>query len=489
MRSRYDEVMSLSVRKGFIWSSADIYGGFGGFYDYGHLGASLKRKWEDLWLRFFVKSEENYHLVDTTNILPYRSLKASGHVDHFTDVMAKCTKCGESFRGDQLLEDASGISAEGLPPEEIDAKIGELGLKCPECGGEFESTEPFNMMFPIAIGPAGAERAFLRPETAQGVYLNFKREFEALRRKLPLGLAIMGRAYRNEISPRQGTYRMREFLQAELQIFFDPETEFPSSVGPSDLEGVRIRVSFEDERDKIHEMNCAELLDRDLPWFYVAHMAKVQDFYLDALKYPLEKFRFAELGEGERAFYNRIHFDIQISMDTLGGFREVGGIHYRTDHDLSGHERESHEKMRVSREGRRFIPHVLELSFGIDRSIWSLLDTFYERNERSVLKLPPALAPIQAGVFPLLSRDGLPELAQKVYGILRTDFDCYYDASGSIGRRYARMDEVGTPYCITIDHESLEQKDVTIRERDSTEQVREGIDGLPDVLRKLLQGQ
>ncbi|MFQ6127854.1 MAG: glycine--tRNA ligase [Thermoplasmata archaeon] len=490
MGSRYDEVMSLSVRKGFIWPTADIYGGFGGFYDYGHLGASLKRKWEDVWLRHFVTSEENYHLVDTSNVLPYKSLKASGHVEHFTDVMAECSKCGESFRGDQLLEDVLGVSAEGMSPEEIDAKIGELNLKCPDCGGDFGTTEPFNMMFPVFVGPAGTERAFLRPETAQGVYLNFKREFEALRRRLPMGLAIMGRAFRNEISPRQGAYRMREFLQAELQIFFDPEQEdFPSFVSPSDFERVKLRVSFEEDREKILELGCQELLDRDLPWFYVSHMAKVQGFYLDVLKYPPEKFRFAELGEGERAFYNKIHFDIQISMDSLGGFREVAGVHYRTDHDLSGHEKESHEKMRISREGRKFIPHVLELSFGIDRNIWSLLDTFYEKDERSILKLPTVLAPIQAGVFPLLSRDGLPELAEKTYRILRKDFDCFYDSSGSIGRRYARMDEIGTPYCITVDHQSLKDNDVTIRERDTTDQVREGIDVLPDVLGKLLRGR
>lgn len=488
MPGRYDDIMSLSVRKGFIWPTADIYGGFGGFYDYGHLGAGLKRKWEDAWLRHFVKSEDNYYLVDTTTILPYRSLKASGHVDHFSDVMAKCSKCGESFRGDQLLEDATGASAEGMSPDEIDAKLEELHLKCPECGGEFEATEPFNMMFPLAVGPAGTDDAFLRPETAQGVYLNFKREFEALRRRIPMGLAIIGRAFRNEISPRQGTYRMREFVQAELQIFFDPEDEdFPSSMCLSDFDGLALRVSFEEDRENVQALSCQDLMDKGLPWFYVAHMTKVQSFYTDLLGYPPEKFRFAELGEGERAFYNKIHFDIQIDMGSLGGFKEVAGVHYRTDHDLSGHEKESHEKMSVSSKGRRFIPHVLELSFGVDRNVWSLLDTFYEKNERSILKLPPTLAPIEAGVFPLLSKDGLPELARKVYTRLRKEFDCFYDASGSIGKRYARMDEIGTPYCITIDHDSLKDGKVTVRERDTTDQTREGIDALPDVLRKLLR--
>jgi glycyl-tRNA synthetase len=480
--------MSLSVRKGFIWPTADIYGGFGGFYDYGHLGAGLKRRWEDAWLGYFVRSEDNYYLVDTTNILPYRSLKASGHVDHFSDVLAKCSKCGESFRGDQLLEESTGASAEGLSPEEIDSKLRELRLKCPDCGGDFDATEPFNMMIPLAVGPAGTDQGFLRPETAQGAYLNFKREFEALRRKIPMGLAIMGRAFRNEISPRQGTYRMREFIQAELQIFFDPEDEgFPGSMSPTDFDGTRVRVSFEDDGEEVQDLGCQELIDRGLPWFYVAHMAKVQSFYTDLLGYPPEKFRFAELGEDERAFYNKLHFDIQIDMGSLGGFKEVAGIHYRTDHDLSGHEKESHEKMSVSREGARYIPHVLELSFGIDRNVWSLLDTFYEKDERSVLRLPPPLAPIQVGVFPLVNKDGLPELARDVHARLKGEFDCFYDTSGSIGKRYARMDEVGTPYCVTVDHDSTANEDVTLRVRDTTDQTREKIDDLADVLRKLLR--
>ena len=486
MPGRYDEVMSLSVRKGFIWPTADIYGGFGGFYDYGHLGAGLKRKWEDAWLRYFVKSEDNYYLIDTTTVLPYRSLKASGHVDHFSDVMANCSKCGESFRGDQLLEEAVGGSAEGMSPEEIDAKLKELGLRCPECGGEFEATVPFNMMFSLAVGPAGSEQAFLRPETAQGAYLNFKREFESLRRKIPVGLAIVGRAFRNEISPRQGTYRMREFQQAELQIFFDPQEEtFPTSMSASDFEGMKVRVTFE-ASDEVEELSIDELMARGIPWFYVSHMAKVQRFYTDLLRLPPDKFRFAELGESERAFYNKIHFDIQIDMESLGGFKEVAGIHYRTDHDLGGHEKESREKMRVSHEGRRFVPHVLELSFGVDRNVWALLDVFYQKDERSVLALPPALAPIEVGVFPLLNKDGLPELAREAYENLRGDFDCFYDASGSIGRRYARMDEIGTPFCITADHDSLKHRDVTIRERDTTNQTRHKLDDLPDVLRRLL---
>src|SRR6059036_3453700 len=208
----YDDVMSLSVRRGFLWPAVDLYGGFAGFYDYGHNGFLMRRRWEDLWTETFLGLSDNYYLIDTTTILPEAPLKASGHVDHFSDLLVTCTRCGESYRGDQLLEAATHEEHEGLTPAELDARIRELKIRCPNCKGELGPARPFNMMFPLEIGPTGKDRAYLRPETAQGVYLNFKREFEALRRKLPMGLAIVGRAYRNEISPRQGAYRMREFL-------------------------------------------------------------------------------------------------------------------------------------------------------------------------------------------------------------------------------------------------------------------------------------
>src|SRR6266540_6982263 len=282
MASRYDDLFSLSVRRGFLWPAAEPYGGFAGFYDYGHLGARLRRKWEDLWLAYFLGLGDNYHLIDTTTILPEASLKASGHVDHFTDILVTCTKCKESHRGDHLIEAATHEEQEGLTPAEVDAKIKDLGIRCPKCKGELGPARPFNMMFPVAVGPSALDRAYLRPETAQGVYLNFKREFEALRRRLPLGLAIVGRAYRNEISPRQGTYRMREFIQAELQIFFDPasaDSQFPAVPHP---EGpIRVAMAGEKHAPGALDRSLQELVDHGLPAFYVRHLALVQRFYLD----------------------------------------------------------------------------------------------------------------------------------------------------------------------------------------------------------------
>src|SRR5207249_4564665 len=238
---------SLQVRRGFIWPAVDLYGGLAGFYDYGHNGILLRRHWEDLWIESFLGLSDNYHLIDTTTILPEAALKASGHVDHFTDILVTCTRCGESYRGDQLLEAATHEEQEGLTTEEIDARIQELKLRCPNCKGVLGPSREFHMMFPLEVGPTGKDRAYLRPETAQGVFLNFKREFEALRRRLPMGLAIVGRAYRNEISPRQGAYRMREFIQAELQIFFDPAT-FGDAVPFQDIASVPVRVAWASEK-------------------------------------------------------------------------------------------------------------------------------------------------------------------------------------------------------------------------------------------------
>ncbi len=485
-----DDVMSLSVRRGFLWPAVDLYGGFAGFYDYGHNGALLRRHWEDLWLETFLGLNDNYYLIDSTTILPEAPLKASGHVDHFTDLLVTCTKCGESYRADHLLSAVTKEDYEGLAPEEADAKLRELKIRCTRCKGELGPAKPFNMMFPLGVGPTGEDKAYLRPETAQGVYLNFRREFEALRRRLPMGLAIVGRAYRNEISPRQGTYRMREFLQAELQIFFDPAS-FADQVPLAAAADVPVRVCWAAEKSlpTAHDIPARELVARGLPSWYVYHLVAVQRFYLERLRIPRERLRFAELDEKERAFYNKVHFDVQVEQESLGGFREVGGVHYRTDHDLAGHEAMSKVPQSVTVGTAKVLPHVLELSFGVDRNVWALLDLGYTKTDRVVLRLPPRLAPTTVAVFPLVSKDGLPERAEAIHAGLRTAVASFYDNSGSIGKRYARMDEVGTPYCVTVDHGTLEGKGVTLRERDSQKQVRIAEDRLASALVRLLAGE
>ena len=236
------------------------------------------------------------------------------------------------------------------------------------------------------------------------------------------------------------------------------------------------------------DRTAGDLIDAGLPGFYVYHMVQVQRFYLDRLRVPRDRFRFAELDERERAFYNKIHYDIQVWQESLGGFKEVGGVHYRTDHDLSGHAAASRRDLAVQVGDRKVLPHVLELSFGVDRNVWALLDAGYETGARDVLHLPPAIAPVTVGVFPLLSKQGLPERATVLYRELRAAYDAFYDEGGSIGKRYARMDEIGTPFCVTVDHATLEDGTVTLRERDSTAQVRVPADGLRGALRGLAEG-
>ncbi|MDO9536715.1 MAG: glycine--tRNA ligase [Thermoplasmata archaeon] len=486
-----EDVQSLAKRRGFIWQSAEIYGSMAGFYDYGAMGARLKRNWENVWLKYFMGLNDNYHLIDSTNILPEAALKASGHVDSFTDPLVECTKCGHAFRADQLIEEATSTAAEELSLEEIDAKVSEIGLACPKCKGPFGKAMFFNMMFPIEVGTKGTDRAYLRPETAQGAYLNFKRHFEIMRRKLPLGLAIIGKAYRNEIAPRQGVYRMREFIQAELQIFMDPET-FSDELDLSEMDGKEILVQLVDMRGKkdVQSMPCRYLIEQyKLPDFYVYHMLKVQEFYLDIIKIPKNKFRFYEKSEKERAFYNRVHFDIEVDLSTLGGFRELAGLHYRGDYDLTKHQIGSKEKMEVSLDGRKLIPHVLELSFGVDRNVWALLDIHLVDERTGVLKLPPQLAPYTFAVFPLMKKDELIPLAKEIHNLLKDDYDVCYDQSGSIGKRYARMDEIGTPFCITVDFDGLTDDTVTLRDTDTTEQKRVKVDELERIARGLASGK
>lgn len=487
---KLDELLSFARRKGFVWQSAELYGGTAGFYDYGHNGAALKRKWEDAWLQFVFGLSDNNHLIDSAHIMPASALKASGHVAHFSDIVVECFNCKASHRADTLIEDKTGTSAEDLSCGEINSRIAESGIKCPKCGGTLSGAAPFNLMYPVSVGAKQNELAYLRPETAQGVYLNFSKEYELLRRKLPLGLAIIGRAYRNEIAPRQVLYRLRELIQAELQIFFDPE-KFNSQVDFASVSGMPLNVSLVSERDacSFRQITAGDLVKIGVcPVFFAFHMAAVQQFYVNKMGIPQEKFRFREKSEKERAFYNRLHFDVEVNLSSLGGFREVAGIHYRGDYDLTCHQNGSGKSQEINVDGRKFIPHVLELSFGVDRNLWTLLDIHYTKEgDRSILKLPTSLASLDVGVFPLMARDGLDEKAREVSGHLKIHgLRVFYDESGSIGRRYARMDEIGTPFCITVDYDTLKNNDVTIRERNSAKQFRVPVAELPSKISELL---
>lgn len=482
-----EELLSLCKRRGFLWQSAEIYGGEAGFYDYGHLGAKLLDSWKEEWKNFFLGLNDNYHMTYPNNIMPYRVMDASGHVDHFSDVMIQCNKCDAHFRGDHIIERETGENAEWMGKDEIRDKISELKISCPECDGDFSEPEDFNMMFDVSLGPTGENKGFLRPETAQGIYINFRREFRALRKKMPMGLATIGSAFRNEISPRQVVFRKREFLQAELQIFFVPgehDTIFKEKYESIKDQTVRLKRSDWEETKEIKLKDVD-----DIPPFYLYHLGKMYQFYIDTMELEAEEVRFRELSEDERAFYNKIHLDLEVNFDTLGGWKEVSGLHYRGDYDLRQHQEKSNTKLSVPTEDGRKIPHVIELSFGVDRNIWALLDRGYRDEDRKWLDLPSKLTPRQAAVFPLVRKDGLPEKSREVYEKLNEEFRAHWEKSGSIGKRYARNDEVGTNYCVTVDYDSLEDDSVTIREIESSEQIRVDIENINEIIEKLIDGE
>ncbi len=485
------ELATFCKKKGFIYPSSEIYGGVAGLYDYGHLGTRLKKNFEALWRKYFLGLNDNFHEIETANIMHASVFKASGHLENFIDPAVDCSKCDFSERADHFVEAAVGERVEELSVDELNNLIERENLTCPKCKSALKKVSIFNMMFPLQMGVGAKNTAYLRPETAQSPYVNFKLQYELLRKKLPLGLALVGRAYRNEISPRNLTLRQREFTQAELQIFFNPQ-RINEHKHFELVKGYKLRTHLviDRKKKKIVERTAKQLVDEGLPKFYVYHLVKIQQFYLEQLNVPPEKFRLYQLNEKEKAFYNKYHFDLEVDLEEYG-FTEMGGLHYRTDHDLHGHQDISKEKMEIFDEesGSRFIPHVLELSFGVDRNVYALLDLSYDADKKRgnlVLHLANGLTPFFCAVFPLVkNKPELVALAEDVYDELKEEFSCFYDEASSVGRRYARADEIGLRYAITVDFDSLEDKCVTIRDRENTKQERVKISELKGRLSKL----
>ncbi|MBU0898363.1 MAG: glycine--tRNA ligase [Nanoarchaeota archaeon] len=484
---KLEDILDVAKRRGFFWQSAAIHGSMSGFYDYAHLGTALKHRWENEWRSFFLGLDDNFWEIEPCNVLPENVFKASGHLESFVDPIAKCGKCDYTERADHLLErELKDDTFEGLSPEEFMKLMEKHKIKCPKCNGYFKEVGQLNMMFPLTVGTGSdARTAYLTPETAQGVYVNFKQEFETLRRKIPMGLAVVGKAYRNEISPRNALIRMREFTQAELQIFFDPN-DVDKHEDFKSVANYKLRVFLMKNRKskKITEVACKNM---KLPKFYVYHMAMMQKFYLDVMKVPKSKFRFKELSDEEKAFYNKYHWDAEVNTNSFGWI-EMGGLHFRTDHDLKGHEKVSGEKMMINHEGRVFVPNVLEISMGVDRNIYMLIDLFYkEEKERTIINFPRVFSPFDLGLFPLVNKDKLPKKAEEIKEMLKNDgLKIFYDNSGSIGRRYRRMDEIGVSLSVTVDHQTLKNNTVTIRNRDTMKQIRVKIDNLSKVIKNII---
>ncbi len=559
---KFEKVSEMARRRGFFWPSYEIYGGASGFMNWGPLGSVMKRKIEDKFRDIFLR-RLNFYEIETPIIAPERVFKASGHVENFKEPMVECRKCGRKFRADHLLQEFANLGSQetdkmGL--QEIKEEIERHNIKCPECGGEFSEPKYFLTMFQTNIGPYSENIGYGRPEAAQGIFVEFKRLYEQVRERLPIGFAQIGHALRNEISPRQGPIRLREFTIIDLEFFFDPEK--PQCPFLDEVADEKLRLVLVENRVKGDE-TPVELSVKDIvakgyikvEW--QAYFMALAKRFVTSLGIPEDKQRFIEKHPWERAHYSAQGFDQEVYLERWG-WVEVAGFNYRTDYDLRGHMKESGEDMRVFKlsdkesikigvkakllianinktfgdkapevikalqriapetlanalekygfyeingfkvtsehveitrteireKGRRFIPHVIEPSFGSDRLAYATLEYAYTiKDNRVVLRLPRDIVPVQLAVLPLVSRDGLPEKAREVYKLLIDEgFTVEYDESGYIGRRYARFDEIGVPLCITIDYQTLKDETVTLRDRDTWKQVRSKIKEMPSLL-------
>jgi len=486
---KYEIISELARRRGFFWPSFEIYGGVSGFFTYGPLGTVLKRRIEDKFRAFYTRPHGILE-IESSVIMPAKVFEASGHLDHFKEPMVECTKCKRKFRADQLLQEQAGISdmeTEKLNIQELMNEIQKRDIHCPECGGNLGSPEYFRTMFSTTIGPYSDALGYGRPEAAQGIFVEFKRLWEYARERLPFGVLTIGHALRNEISPRQGLLRQREFTIMDVEFFFDPQEPACTKIKEMENEKLRLLLAeakLKGEKEAI-EVTVKEALHKGfIRTEWQAYFMVLAKLFLKEIGVPEEKQRFIEKLEWERAHYSTQSFDQEVYLDRWG-WEEVSGHAYRTDYDLKQHMKFSGVDMQAFKEGRRFIPHVVEPSFGSDRLVYVAVEhALQAKKDRTLLRIPRDLAPIQAGVYPLVSKDGLPEKAREVFQTLvNKGFTAEYDESGSIGRRYARADEAGTPLGVTIDYDTVKDETVTIRDRDSWKQVRTEIKQLPELLR------
>jgi glycyl-tRNA synthetase len=566
---KFTAINELARRRGFYWNSYEIYGGAGGFVAYGPLGTRLKQNIENK-LRELTVKQTGILEMESSVITPGKVFEASGHVDHFKEPMVECVKCNKRFRADHLLEEyakISSVDAEKMTLDDVKQALEKNHVVCPDCGGCFNSPQQFLTMFVTTIGPYTGATGYGRPEAAQGIFVEFGRLYSAAREKLPFGVIQIGHALRNEISPRQGLIRLREFTICDLEFFFDPEE--PCCHLLKDVENVVLPIVLCEKREKhcedVTNFTVREALDKKIirsEWqaFFMAMAKKM----LLEIGVPAEKQRFIEKLPWEKAHYSSQSFDQEVYLERYGWI-EVSGHAYRTDFDLTCHMNASGVDMKVFKEypnpveteqlvvkpnmakmgpafkkdagkvgellgkadpeavqaafkkdgfymaetykvlpeyvqivtqkvvvrGRRFVPHVVEPSFGSDRLFYVALEYAYQlKDDRVVLGFPRSIAPLQVGVYPLMSKDGLAEKAVEMQKQLtREGFTVEFDEAGSIGRRYARADEAGIPLGITVDYDTLSQGTVTVRDRDSWRQVRTPIKDLPDLLQRYFQGK
>ena len=469
-----DEIVALCKRRGFIFPASEIYGGFANTYDYGHYGVLLKNNVKAEWWRAMLRERDDIVAIDTAIIQNPRVWEASGHLEGFTDPLVQCLgECKRRWRFDDLVEGddhppgadaraseagqggkfASELAGDGHD-ERAEAEQPGGNVKCPVCGGELSEPRRFNLMFETYIGPVqdDAAKAYLRPETAQGIFIDFKNVLQFARKKPPFGIAQIGKSFRNEITPGNFIFRTREFEQMEMEFFVPP----------------------------------ADAAEWHRRWMQIR-----MDWYTELGIRP-DRLRLREHGPEELSHYSSATSDIEYAFPI--GWSELEGIANRGDFDLTQHAKFSGEKLEYfdQDKGEAYVPHVVEPAAGVDRSLLAFMVDAYEVEEvegrkRTVLRLHPRLAPVKAAVLPLVSKAGMPEKAREVYEGLRSTLPAEYDAGGSIGRRYRRQDEIGTPWGVTVDGQTMEDDTVTLRDRDSLDQARVPIEGLGEELAARLE--
>ena len=476
----YETVMKLALERGFYFPSCEVYADAqAGFWEYGPSGVSFKNKFLELWRRELIRRDGMLE-IDGSQIMSKSVFEASGHLGNFADPIIKCTKCKATFRADKTISEITEIEIpESADLEEFDNAILQNNIKCPKCKGDFEKTKKFNMMFQVGIGPEG-EHAYLRPETCQSIFVDFPRLFKTMRGKLPLGIAQVGKSFRNEIAPRQSLLRLREFYQAEIEIFCNP-SKLLELDRFSEIENTIIRVQID---DKLSSVTCKEAVESKIvPNKFVAYYLGILMEFYEKTGIDITKSRFRKLRNKEKAFYAEVAFDFEV--ETTIGWLELVACNYRSDYDLSSHSKKSKEKFEVMDNDKKILPHVFEISMGIDRSLYTILEHSIkndEEHERIVLSLKPYLSPTHVGILSLVKKDGLKEKTDEIFLKIKRKFDAFLDHSGAIGRRYRRLDEIGAPFAVTIDHQTLDDNTVTVRKRDSMEQTRVNISELEDIL-------
>lgn len=457
-----NDITSLAKRRGFIFPGSEIYGGLANTWDYGPLGAELKRKIKDLWWETFITRRSDMVGIDASIISSEKVWAASGHLAGFADAMVDCRNCHSRTRADHLIENyyekkGQKKIVEGLPLSDLTKMIVDEKIKCPSCGeANFTEVRAFNLLFPVSLGilADSESTAYLRGETAQGIFTNFKNILDSSRVRLPFGVGQLGKSFRNEITRGQLIFRTVEFEQGEIEYFFDPEKE-----------------------------NWEELFET---W-----LASMKHFVTDTLGIRAENLQVREHADEERSFYSKRTVDLEYKFPF--GFQELWGLAYRTDYDLVAHSKASGKDLTYSdpNTDKKLLPHVIEPAVGIDRLVLMVLCDAYwhdEKNNRVVLKLLPKLAPYSVAVFPLVKNN--PELMDKAKAILKDlspHFRAIWDDRGNIGKRYYYQDEMGTPFCVTVDYQTLENSTVTIRDRDTTEQTRLSIDKLAEYIQDKLK--